>query len=264
MVMTEKNKNQSDTPPYPNWKKGFSWGLVWGLIGGIIFFVMAGLAQIIPSIGYHDFFSMKHLKNASIFGLIGFLVCLTVFGIVISFRPEIKQRSVIFLIKKVMKRKYILPCLTYLTVLFFIYLFAGIFAGGREMNPEFYALYFKGFILAMSGLLVGIGSVFTAIGLYFNLSKPFKKAFFYSGYAGLVTYIVFFSITFFFASIPGISPVSLCYTLRPWWKAQNWVMQLFPSIFVIWIFFHTAIASEPMEFNIKYPDKRSKTESEDK
>jgi len=88
----EKNINQEPkTPPYPNWKKGLGWGLVWGFIGGIIFFVILSLAQMNPCTGYTDFFSLKHLKNSTIFGLIGFFACLIVIGITISFRPKRKR-----------------------------------------------------------------------------------------------------------------------------------------------------------------------------
>ena len=85
----EKEKSPKlSSPPYPNWKKGFLWGLLWGGIGGIIFFALGGLVQ---RCSYDDFSASRHLKNSTICGLAGFFICLIVFGIVISFKPEIKK-----------------------------------------------------------------------------------------------------------------------------------------------------------------------------
>lgn len=32
------------------------------------------------------------------------------------------------------------------------------------------------------------------------------------------------------AHLPAVSPVSLCWTCRPWWKADNWVASLVAAL----------------------------------
>ncbi len=62
-----------------------------------------------------------------------------------------------------------------------------------------------------------------------------------SAIGGLFCAAVCFSWVFVLSALPAITDVSLCFALRPWWRASNWVIILcalgfggFCGLFTAW------------------------------
>ncbi len=79
---------------------------------------------------------------------------------------------------------------------------------------------------AVVGLLVGC----IIIGV--RLESPVRIAIGASAAAGLVGAAVVFSFCCAMAATVPISPVSLTWAYRPWWRPSNWLFALFGFLFV--------------------------------
>lgn len=93
-------------------------------------------------------------------------------------------------------------------------------------DPDYIRYYRPSFVITMtaSGSVVGL---VTAVVFYAcRLQKRTKVAIVVGTIGGVACGVFAFSLVFIVSAFPAISPVSLCYAFRPWWRPLGWVLFL--------------------------------------
>jgi hypothetical protein len=69
----------------------------------------------------------------------------------------------------------------------------------------------------------------------------YRKAVIQASLAGLWCAALAFLVCYWMAGQPAVTPVSVCYSFRPWWRASNWLFAALAFAFVFAIaFVHVA------------------------